>query len=142
MRKKVLAVIGVIIVIAILTFCIMRILNIISFLYNNDVLICTKEDKKFIRKNSYVEKDYNIVYSNNNEYEEDYVKVIYRGWHLYPSIFGEQAEISDTGGEISTYIEENENYYLTLFVFSFPYFLIIIVVWRFFIKIIIPIINE
>ena len=142
MRKKVLAVIGVIIVIAILTFCIARILEIISFLYNNDVLICTKEDKKFIRRNSYVEKDYNVVYSNNNEYEQDYVKVIYKSWNIYPSIYGEQEEISDMGGKISTYIEENENYYYSLCIFSLPYVLIIISAWLFFIKILIPIINE
>ena len=46
------------------------------------------------------------------------------------------------GGEISTYIEENENYYYSLCIFSLPYVLIIISAWLFFIKILIPIINE
>ena len=147
MIKKVLAIIGIFCVILILTFCIIRILGIIPFTFTNSVLICDKEDKEFIRKNSNIKSDFNIVYSTTGrEYGDDVVVIaIIKGWNIFPSIYGEQVVIermSDFGGKIERYIYENFDTAYALFVLLIPYVSIIILVWLILIKLLIPIVNK
>lgn len=147
MIKKVLAIIGIIFSILIFTFCIIRILGIFPFILTNNVLLCNKEDKEFIRQNSNIQGDFDIVYkTTGHEYVHDIVvKAIIKGWNIFPSIYGEQVVIersSDIGGNIERYIHENSNVAYAFLVLLIPYVFIIILVWLILVKLLIPIINK
>ena len=147
MIKKILAIIGIFCVILILTFCVIRILGIIPFTFTNSVLICNKEDKEFIRQNSNIKRDFDIVYTTTGrEYGDDVVVIaIIKRWSILPNIYGEQVVIeraSDFGGKIERYIYENFDTAYVLFVLLIPYVFIIILVWLVLIKLLIPIINK
>ena len=147
MKKKVIGIVGTIITTIIMAICFIKAIGtVLSIIPISGIILCDKENKEFIYKNSKLEEDFSIIIYEEGTHDNTIVKVIKKNKFCLPSMFGEKIILEDnekhTDSCLCEYIRKNDNSDYAMFVCIFPYIIIMIISWLIFEKKLIPMINK